>query len=139
MSENLLPLGWVLCLILMTVMISGKARGFTGYNAEIPFDFSVGPEIYKAGNYIIKIRKASTVTEWMLADSKGCDLKVFSTVRYGKNSCSEPPCLLFYYYGKQYFLADLATPDDNLIISKPKIEERWSKNQGWVLQKQPLL
>ena len=78
-----------------------KAESDTRVLVRIPFDFSVGDTVLKAGNYRIQDVQAGTL---ILKSNDGQVHQFVSTVPDGAANRNHQPKLVFARYGKEVFL-----------------------------------
>ena len=83
------------------VVVPVKAESDTRFLVRIPFDFSVGDTVLKAGSYRIKDVHAGTL---LLKSNDGQVHQFVLTVPDGAANHNHQPKLVFARYGKEVFL-----------------------------------
>jgi hypothetical protein len=98
-------LGIFLGLILVLSAVSGHAQDEDKIKATIPFNFVVGNEELKAGDYVIV---SSLANQALLFRSKDGDVQQMAfNVPIETNKTGNHEHLLFHRYGDQYFLSQV--------------------------------
>jgi hypothetical protein len=91
--------------VLALVTAAGSAKGQTiTSRAKVPFDFIIGGEILKAGEYNVNSMSASS---GVIRVSEASGKASASRLTTPKSSTSRECKLVFHRYGQQYFLAEV--------------------------------
>ena len=103
------------CLLLVFAMlfavVAAPAQTLAKYDADIPFDFTIGEETYEAGNYIISLKSPNYLaTVLTIRKKKGRDLLVTAVTRNGNRSKKKKSRLVFDRYGDHYILNQVVSP-----------------------------
>ena len=129
MKKTALKICPVICLVIFTLMAAVSAKAQTQYRAHIPFDFTIGKRIFKAGEYFIDpifqnsanqavaIRDALGSRSYILMITVGQDLSKVKTAT-----------LVFHQYDTQYSLSVIRTPTFITKLAASTLEERLAKD-----------
>ncbi len=116
-----------LSLLILFSAVSAQAQSVNRFEGQIPFDFNIGQKSYKAGSYVIKIRKDSVRnTTLTLEDNKGNVLHTALVLENGSTSETNPE-LVFNRYENQRFLSKIATTKSAFSIAMSNSEKQIAK------------
>jgi hypothetical protein len=99
-------------IIAVIAAAAAYAQGSSSLKADVPFDFIVGNQTLRAGQYMADLRAVPGVVIVKSADHGGgamvigSDLRSVSTQREGKGK------LVFHRYGNTYFLSEVWSAED---------------------------
>jgi hypothetical protein len=101
-----------------------------GVQATVPFDFTVGNQLFPAGTYTIK--HESMTANVISIRSHDKPIAVLSLVHRDGNKSPNGGQLLFHKYGGQYFLSEILCEqaDMNVAIPPSKSEKRAQLQQA---------
>lgn len=120
----------VLALLLFAVATSVRAQATGMYRAEVPFDFTVGNMVHRAGSHLIKLEDPTdqaTILSVLDENSRQTHSKV--VIRNGIVSEDAQTVLIFARYGERYILKKIAGPDFGFDAPVSKIEKKLARNQ----------
>ena len=93
--------GLIAVLVATHEVVPAKAQSYARVLVRIPFEFSVGDAVLKAGNYRIQDVQAGTL---LLRSNDGQVHRFVLTVPDGTTNHNHQPRLVFARYGKEVFL-----------------------------------
>lgn len=127
--KKLIQICSLLSLLVAFTVISAQAQTAKSYNANIPFEFSIGKQSYKPGNYVIRITENSPKSaSLVLEDTEGNNL--YKTWILGGNSVAQNDLkLIFDRHEDQLFLSKVTTHDKGFEIVMSGIEKRIAKEK----------
>ncbi len=121
--KKFIQISSVLSLLLVFAAVSAFAQTTKKYQADIPFDFNVGQNTYKSGNYIIKLsRLTANGLTLTLEDADGKPLENIFVTNTGLVAKGNPQ-LVFNRYGSQRFLSQVLSQDLGVSIRTTKTEK----------------
>ena len=95
-------------LVLAMMAVAGLAHAQqTLLVANIPFEFVVGDQTLRAGEYRIEPAASSGQDFLKIVDADGRLLKIVWTMGVYARDLQTPPRLVFHCYGNQYFLSQI--------------------------------
>jgi hypothetical protein len=116
----------VLGLILALSAMPGHAQDVAKVKATIPFNFVVGNEELKAGEYVIESRLANNALRFR--SEHGDVQQIVFTVPIETNRTGNPERLLFHQDGDEYFLSEVwLSGDENGHELIPGVQEKGSE------------
>jgi hypothetical protein len=119
-----------LVLSLSLAAVSVEAQSNMQYKAEIPFDFNIGNNTYKAGDYVLNIKNTlSTGAILEFRKASGHTLRVMFAFPNG-NRTSGRTKLFFDRSEDGYTLKKLIAPEFGLTINTDKNNKRVSKKSN---------
>lgn len=130
MKRKALQICSLLSLVVTLAVVSVSAQTFTQYKAQIPFDFNIGGKTYQAGDYVVSVRNANTVSTakvLLIKDANGRTLWEKFPLQNGRRSKDQNTTLVFHRGENQNVLTEMISPDFGLTINKPKRENRLGK------------
>lgn len=131
MKNSVVRVSSMLILAIILTVITASAQTFRAYRAEIPFDFTVGKKIYKAGGYSVQLNEVNQhINLLSVKDLNGRSLNQTVALKSGAVSGNKETRLIFNRYGNQYVLRKIAAPDFGIMLPKMKTERRIAKNFG---------
>jgi len=95
----------------MLAGVSTQAQTLGSYDAEIPFDFTIGDTAYEAGDYIIRVKSPNylaTVLE--VSSAEGLELQSTAITKNGDRSKNDQARLVFDREGDHYSLRQIVAP-----------------------------
>lgn len=104
--KNLIRICTFLTLVVAFSFVSANAQTVQRFQADIPFSFNVGEKTYDAGNYVMRLSKATIGNKMTLEDDKNNVLRTFFVLERG-----DAPT-------KNSYLRFVRTEDDSLYLSK---------------------
>ena len=118
-------------LVVMIAVVSGNAQA--QYRTHIPFDFTIGQKIYRAGDYCIdSITPFSSNPSIAIRDTQGRRSHVMMVTRGEDLSQIKMATLVFNRFETQYYLAEIRTP--GFIVRPPKsksiAKERFAQDRN---------
>ena len=90
--------------LLLVLMISAQAQISKTYRVQIPFDFNIGQESYKAGTYQVSVLENMLV----IRDKKNSSQKVLTTLSEGAGKNFETPQFSFARVADKNVLVEIA-------------------------------
>jgi hypothetical protein len=100
--------------LLLVFMVSAQAQISKTYRVEIPFDFNIGQDTYKAGKY-----QVSQVSGMLLIrNQKTNELKVLTTASEEKGKDFETPHFYFNRVADKNVLIEVAGKDFNVKLDE---------------------
>lgn len=121
----------VLAILLFAIAASVRAQATGVYRAEIPFDFTVGNTVHRAGGYLIGLEDPTdqaTILSVRNEDRQRWQTK--AVIRNGNVSENEKTVLIFARYGQRYILKKIAAPDFGFDAPASKAEKKLARNFG---------
>ena len=117
----------ILTLVVAFTVVSVSAKSVMRFDADIPFDFSIGQKSFPAGTYVIKVTKISSDTGYLsLENSKGDRLENVLVTTSG-DAAKAAPTFIFHRYENQRFLAKIMMPESGLVLPLSKNEKQLVK------------
>lgn len=99
------------------------AQTLGAYTAEIPFDFTVGNEVYAAGDYVIKVKSPNYLANVLtVRNSDGRTIETFALAKNGERSKDRDARLIFYQDGEDLVLRQIVAPRFGFTAPMPKIK-----------------
>ena len=130
MKNKILQSCSLLVLTFFLAVVSAQAQASGAYQAEIPFDFTIGNQNYEAGDYIISLKDSTDpATILTVRNKKGRELQANAVMKNGSTSEDDNTKLVFKRYGNKYVLSKIAAPDFGFNAPKSKVVIRLSKKQ----------
>jgi len=112
MGKQAYKLFAVLCLFLSSVVAIGHAQSASGtFTARIPFEFTVGNQIFPAGEYKVKALLPHTL--WVGNQNRRATTNV-STNSLESTKVPADAKLVFHGYNGRYYLAQAWMAGDNV-------------------------
>ncbi len=100
-----------------------QAQTLGAYSADIPFDFTVGNEVYSAGDYVIRVKSPNYLANVLtVGTAEGRDMATFALARNGKRSRDRTARLIFYLDGEDLVLRQIIGPRFGFTAPKPKVK-----------------
>ena len=96
--------------LLLVLMISAQAQISKTYRVEIPFDFNIGQESYKAGTYQVSVLENMVV----IRNKKSTSQKVLTTLSEEKGKGFETPQFYFARVEDKNVLVEIAGKNFNI-------------------------
>ena len=112
MKKHLLSL-MLLLIVIGAGVVSVKAQSSTGIRANVPFDFIVGDQTFKAGKITVRRTLVSGNEPLMISSSDYRTRTSQLTRNLQSTSRSDSAKLVFRRYGDRYYLAQVWTSGDN--------------------------
>lgn len=114
-----------LAIIALTVLLGfGAVHGQTlgAYTADIPFDFTVGDQVYFAGEYKIKVASPNYIANLLTVNNtEGREIETFALATNGDRSKDRKARLIFYQDGENFELKQIIGPRFGFTVPKHKI------------------
>lgn len=135
MLKAVMTLGFIAAFTITSAVASAAALSFNTIKADIPFDFTVGNRVFRAGKYTM--RPVTTETHPVIQIQSG-DGQAFKMLLTNSAEASEPKdqtVLVFHRYGNQYFLYQVWTLGDTIGIQLSKSTLERQAEQGIVSNK----
>lgn len=111
---------------------TAKAQSFDKFQTEIPFEFSIGDETFKAGKYtLFKVKTSSEPQIFRLVDKTGKTLAIFSA-RSDYNAVSNRQngvSLIFKRSGEILFLAGIKEPSNTFLLEASENQIEMAKKR----------
>lgn len=121
MKRKLLKSCSLLVLAVLIVAVSAQAQTRGSYQAEIPFDFSIGDQVYEAGDYTIRVKTPNYLANILaITNAEGEELKSTALLESGDRSKNDEARLIFDRYGDQYVLKQIVAPRFGFTTPKSK-------------------
>lgn len=131
MKNLIVKLSSFLVLAMILTVVSAKAQSTRIYRTHIPFDFTIGKNAYKAGDYIIKLENLyEGAAVLSVNDSKNRNLRQMPVLKNGSRSLVEKTVLMFDRYENRYILTQMVSPDFGLSVRKSKAKNLLAKKMG---------
>ena len=128
MKNLIVKISSLIVLAIILTVVSAQAQSLRRYQAQIPFDFKIGNKAYKAGNYIISVRKPIEAgTNLTVENSKTHNLRQMFVSKNGSRSLVDKTILMFDRYGDIYILRQMVSTDFGLTAPKSKNENLLAK------------
>ena len=111
-------------------VISAQAQSAIRYAANIPFDFFVGKEWFKRGEYKVQLANPQSANgAIMISSADGKDTRIFMSTEKYVNPKNAMSSLIFNRYDTQYFLSAVVTPTLGADFPKSSNERQMAKRQ----------
>ncbi len=128
MKNKTLQICSLVGLAIIFAATSISAQGIKKYEAEIPFDFEVGGEIYESGDYALYISTPSNLaTVLTIRNADGRELYRAALIKNGKTAKRDKTSLVFERYGGQFVFSRIAAPQFGFNLWKSKRAKRLAK------------
>ena len=106
-------------------VVAAQAQTATAYRGHIPFDFNIGPETYKAGDYIVALANPhSDQRTLLIRNAAGGAARMVMMIPRASGVDRQAARLVFNRSGAYYVLAELRTPTLNAEFLKAGAERR---------------
>lgn len=114
--KKLIQIGAMFALLVSFTAVSAYAQKAFRYDAQIPFDFSVGQKSYKAGKYTIRVSNPFAATATVsIEDSEGNQFYTIHGLTSGEVSRNQPT-LIFNRYENQNFLSKILVQEKGVTL-----------------------
>ena len=120
----------ILGLLLVMSAVSVRAQSQRNEVTKIPFSFIVGDKTLPAGAYRIEPNSRNYDKVWLVQSSDGDASALFSTIPTRSFETQEKSKLVFRKYGDQYFLAEVWTESNGLILAETPAEKEMRASAG---------
>lgn len=118
MQRRLFYIFSAVCLAVLISASSAQAQSLQRYEGNIPFDFNVGSDTYKAGLYTIDVSSSAGSVVWNLVDSNHKIVQTMAIMKNGAVSRNDRSRLIFDKVDDSYILSKMATPFYGLKLPK---------------------
>jgi hypothetical protein len=122
MKRSIQFISFVFIAIVFSV-ISASAQSSQRFDADIPFEFSVGGHTYAAGNYNVRVVKQGSVAVLTLSDSTGKQLERIIVNPNGEASNDES-LFTFVREGDQRILTKVASAEVGFDIPRTSRKQK---------------
>jgi hypothetical protein len=106
---------------------SAHAQNARNYRAEIPFDFSVGKESHRAGEYMVVVNNAHSSPILEIRQKGAANIQLAPASLGFNRSEKNVTKLVFTKYDDEYFLSEIISTDFGLKMRKPNLKDRLAK------------
>lgn len=127
MKNLIIKISSILVLAIIPTVISAQAQSNRVYQAQIPFDFQVGNNVYPAGNYIIRVEDLHKAPLLTVENMETRQWKRMLAPMNGHKSKAEKTSLIFTLYSNYYVLKQMVAPEFGLTVPKAKNAEMIGK------------
>ena len=111
MKKKMLLSCSLLVLVIMLAGVSTQAQTLGSYDAQIPFDFTVGDNEYEAGDYVIRVKSPNYLaTILTVSSAEGLELQATAIAKNGDRSKNDEARLVFDRDGDHYVLKQIVAP-----------------------------
>ena len=129
MINKILQIGSLLFLVVTFAVVSVNAQKAVQLKAQIPFDFNIGKNNYKADGYSVVLKNPTENPATMMMQTvDGRNLQIGFVLQSGKKSRAGKTTMTFNRYANQYFLAEINSTEFALALPKSKLERQVAKN-----------
>ncbi len=116
--------------LLIGLTTSARAQMTAQFRAHIPFDFNVGGQSFRAGDYMLNsTNSASDGSALTIREAESGEAKIFWITSKDVNSRLEVSNLVFRRYGERYYLAEIISPTLNAQFRRMRTERRLARAQ----------
>lgn len=100
-----------------------NAQTLGAYTADIPFDFTVGDQVYTAGEYSIKVKSPNYLANVLVVrNSEGREVETFALATNGERSKDRTARLVFHQNGEEYLLGEIVAPRFGFTAPRSKVK-----------------
>lgn len=109
MKKILIPICLAIGLV-TGLVISAQAQMRTEYRAHMPFDFSVGGQIFQAGDYVLALTNPNSINRALTIRRVKGGAKIVTIIPKGNNERLNVSKLVFNHFEDRYYLSEIITP-----------------------------
>ena len=108
-------------LAMLLAAVSVQAQTVRTYQADIPFDFTIGDDTYAAGEFVISLERPNYLADILtIRNPEGDRLQRAAVMKNGNRSETDKTTLVFDRYDDEYVLIQIVSPEFG--FSAPKSE-----------------
>jgi len=133
--KAVMKLGFVAAFTITSVVASAAAYSFNTIKANIPFDFTVGNRVFRAGKYTIRPVTTDAHPVIQIQSEDGQAIRMVPTISAEFSEPKDQTALVFHRYGDQYFLYQVWTLGDTSGVQLSKSSLERQAEQGIVPNK----
>ncbi len=116
--------------LLIGLTTSAQAQMTAQFRAHIPFDFSVGGQSFRAGDYMLNSTSSASGGQILtIRETESGEAKLFLVMPQEVNQRLEVSNLVFRRYGERYYLAEIISPTLNAQFRRTRTERRLARAQ----------
>jgi hypothetical protein len=116
---------------LCLTVISASAQGAHRYQSSIPFDFTVGDQAFKAGDYTLTVvNPESDKTVFAIRNLATGEARLLATTPKTSNARQESAALNFMLIDGQHYLATVTGPELSAHFRLSNHVREWAKNSA---------
>jgi hypothetical protein len=128
-------LGFIVAFTITSAVAPAAALSFNTIKADIPFDFTIGNRVFRAGKYTLRPVTNDTNPVVQIQSEDGQAFRMFPTHSALASEPKEQTVLVFHRYGDQYFLYQVWALGDTTGIQLPKSSLERQTERGIVPNK----
>lgn len=127
--KKLIQICTILSLAVIFTVASAQAQTSKKYDAQIPFEFSIGQKTFAAGTYVIRITRISpSATSLALEDKDGNQVQTQYVLTSGDVLRGNSK-IIFNRYENHVFLAKILTPEKGFTVPMSGAERQVAREQ----------